>query len=218
MSVPNVAGYAGEICAGDISGVPSLLFRGRFHLYQGLSAWASVATARALAGTSVRALVVLNAAGGLDPDFQVGDIMLMTDRIYMPGFSGVSPFIPPPLGGVRFVSMRGAYCPALRDVMLSAAAEVDVDLKQGVYGLVAGPVYESDAESRMRRFAVSDAVGMSTVHEVLMARSLGLDIAGLSLITNRAIPGETTEPSHEEVLRVSGTAIGSLAVLLEEFA
>jgi purine-nucleoside phosphorylase len=217
MSVPTVAGHPVEVVLATVSGVPCVFILGRLHLYQGLSAWETVATVRSLAGSAVKTLVVLNAAGGLNPSFQVGDLMLITDHINFPGLAGISPFIPPPAGGISFLPMRGAYDAELQDLFISAAAGAGVGLHRGVYAMVAGPNYETDAELAMLWTLGADAVGMSTVHEVLMARWQGLRVAGLSVITNRAIPGETAVPSHDEVLRAGALAIDSLSRLLALF-
>lgn len=218
VSAPSVAGHAGEVVLAAFNGAPCLLFLGRLHFYQGLSAWETVATVRSLAGTSVEALIVINAAGGLNPAFQVGDIMLISDHINLPGMAGNSPLIPPPDDKVSFFPMRGAYDVELRGRLLEAASGIGTELRQGVYVMVAGPNYETDAELALLRALGADAVGMSTVHEVVMARRLGLRVAGLSVITNRAIPGEAAMPSHDEVLRASDQAVDTLAGILAVIA
>ena len=217
VSAVAVAGHAGEVLAGRMSGVDCVFFLGRFHLYQGLSAWDTVAPVRALWQTSVQTLIVLNAAGGLNPDFAVGDIMMIDDHINLPGMAGRSPLIPPPTDTVSFIPMRHAYSPDLRNALTCAAAEASVAVRHGVYVMVAGPTFETDAELAMLRQLGADAVGMSTVPEVVMACAMGLDVAGFSVVTNRAVPGEQSLPSHEEVLRASAGALDRLSRLLAAY-
>jgi purine-nucleoside phosphorylase len=217
VTAATVAGHAGEVLVGRLSDAPCLCFLGRFHLYQGLSLWDTVAPVRALAQTSVKTLIVLNAAGGLNPDYAVGDIMMIDDHINLPGIAGLSPLIPPRTDAVTFVPMRHAYSPEVRNAFARAATRASITVRHGVYVMVAGPSYETDAELAMLRQFGADAVGMSTVPEVVMARAMGLDVAGFSVITNRAVPGEQTVPSHDEVLSASAGAIDRLGRLLGEF-
>ncbi len=217
VAAPPVGGHARELLLGRWAGVPVLLFLGRYHLYQGLSA-AEVATpVAALAGSGVRALVVTNAVGGIDERLQPGDLMLITDHLFLPGLAGQSPLIPPPSQtGIEFVSMRDAYDLELRALARKAAGELGLPLKEGVYAMVAGPSYETTAELRMLRLLGAQAVGMSTAPEVVMARALGLRVLGISVITNRAVPEEATPPSHEEVLEAGKRAAPLLARLIEQ--
>jgi purine-nucleoside phosphorylase len=216
IAAPPVDGHARELLLGYWAGVPVLLFLGRYHLYQGLSAAEVAAPVAALAGSSVRALVVTNAAGGIDERLQPGDLMLITDHLSLPGLAGQSPLIPPLSGaGVEFVSMRDAYDPELRALARQAASELGLPLQEGVYAMVAGPSYETAAELRMLRLLGAQAVGMSTAPEVVMARAVGLRVLGLSVITNRAVPEEAVMPSHEEVLEAGRRAGPLLARLIE---
>ncbi|MDI3341092.1 MAG: purine-nucleoside phosphorylase [Sphaerobacter sp.] len=214
VHVRAVAGHAREVVVGYYAGVPVLAYCGRYHLYQGLTAAEVAAPIRALQGTPVRQVVLTNAAGGLNPDFAVGDLMLLRDHLSLPGFAGQSPLIPPRGPAVDFVSMREAYSPALRAQAHRAAAAAGLTLREGVYVMVAGPSYETAAELRFLRAVGGDAVGMSTVPEVVMARALGLDVLAISTITNRAVADEPAAPTHEEVLRAGQRAAARLAALL----
>lgn len=216
VQVPAVPGHAREVVVGRFAGVPILVYLGRYHLYQGLTAADVAAPIRALQGTPVRRLVLTNAAGGLDPGFQVGDLMLIRDHLNLPGLAGQSPLIPPRGAEVDFIPMRDAYSPELRELAQEAARAVGVSLREGVYAMVAGPSYETAAELRFLRAAGADAVGMSTVPEVVMARAIGLDVLALSTITNRAVADEPATPSHEEVVREGARAAERLAAVLRE--
>ncbi len=216
ISAPAVGGQARELLVGSWAGVPVLVFLGRYHLYQGLPATEVAAPVLALQGSGARVLVVTNAAGGLDPRLQPGDLMLINDHLFLPGLAGQSPLIPPLApSAVEFVSMRDAYDPQLRDLARRAAVELGISLYEGVYAMVAGPSFETAAELRMLRLLGAHAVGMSTAPEVVMARALGLRVLGLSVITNRAVPEEATVPSHEEVLEAGKRAAPLLARLIE---
>ncbi|MCM8748461.1 purine-nucleoside phosphorylase [Thermomicrobiaceae bacterium CFH 74404] len=217
VAAPPVGGHARELLLGSWAGVPVLLFLGRYHLYQGLSA-AEVATpVAALAGSTVRALVVTNAAGGIDERLQPGDLMLIADHLFLPGLAGQSPLIrPSSQAGIEFVPMRDAYDPELRALARQVASELGLPMREGVYAMVAGPSYETSAELRMLRLLGAQAVGMSTAPEVVMARALGIRVLGISVITNRAVPEETKAPSHEEVLEAGRRAGPLLARLIEQ--
>jgi len=214
LRVPGVAGHAREVVVGRFAGVPILVYLGRYHLYQGLTAAEVAAPIRALEGTPVRYLVPTNAAGGLDPAFAVGDLMLIRDHLYLPGLAGQSPLIPPRGAEVDFIPMRDAYAPELRELAHSAARAVGVSFREGVYAMVAGPSYETAAELRFLRAIGADAVGMSTVPEVVMARAIALDVLAISTITNRAVADEPATPSHEEVVREGARAAERLSAVL----
>lgn len=201
ITVPGVAGHAREVVVGQYAGTPVVAFLGRYHLYQGLSAATVAAPIQALADTPVRRLIVTNAAGGVNPDFQVGDLMLITDHLNLPGLAGQTPLVPTGGTEIDFLPMRDAYSPVLRDLAHKAAGAIGLTLREGVYTMVAGPSYETTAELRMIQRLGGDAVGMSTVPEVIMARALGLDVLAISTITNRAVPDEPAVPSHQEVVR-----------------
>lgn len=216
IAAARVSGHAREVWIGVLAGRPLVLLLGRYHLYQGLTPSQVAAPIRALEGTGVRTVVLTNAAGGINLSFQIGDLMLITDHVNLPGLAGQTPLMPPIGGEVEFVPMRDAYAPTLRAAAREAASAAGVMLREGVYAMVAGPSYETAAELRMLRMMGADAVGMSTVPEVLAARAMGMDVLGISTITNRAVPEEDVTPSHEEVLREGARATASLRRLLTE--
>ena len=206
LPVSTVPGHAGRLIAGNLAGAEVLVQAGRVHLYEGRSADEVAACVRLAAATGVETFVVTNAAGGLDPVMEPGDLMLIADHLNLTGTS-------PLLGAPTFVDMAGAYDPGLRATALTAALQIGVALREGVYAGLTGPAYETPAEVAMLRGFGADAVGMSTVSEVLAARALGLRVLGFSLITNVHRPGGTPT-DHAEVLDVGGTAGPRLAELL----
>jgi purine-nucleoside phosphorylase len=196
-----VEGHAGELVAGTMGGTPVLVLSGRAHPYEGYSQREATILLRAVLSLGVETLVVTNAAGGLDPAFDPGDLMLITDHI---NFSGDNPLLGPNLDrfGARFPPMTDAYDPELRRIALESAERAGVPLRQGVYIMLAGPSYETRAEMRMLRTLGADAVGMSTAHEVIVARHAGVRVLGFSLITNKATDDVETGATHEEVIEV----------------
>lgn len=197
---PGVAvhGHAGELLLGRLGGTPVATFSGRFHAYEGhplqLTAF-PVRVAHALGATT---LVVSNAAGGINSGFLAGDLMVIEDHLNL---MLMSPLIGPAAEGeTRFPDMTGAYDPALRDTLHTVANSLGIMLRDGVYAALYGPSYETPAEVRMLRTLGADAVGMSTVPEVIMARSLQMRVAGVSCITNLAAGVQDAPLDHGEVL------------------
>ncbi len=203
----HVVGHAGRFVSGTLSGVPVLVMLGRLHLYEGHPADTIVLPVRAAALLGCRTLVATNAAGGIAPDLRVGQTMLVTDHVNL---MGVSPLTGPNIDelGVRFPPMADAYDPRLRSLAHQAADGAGVDLAEGVYAGVLGPNYETRAEIRYLRAIGADAVGMSTVPEVIAARHAGMDVTALSLIAN--VAGEMTD-SHEHVLAAVEAGAGAMA-------
>ena len=205
---PTVPGHAGRLLAGTLYGVPVLVQQGRVHLYEGVDVHDVTACVDAAAAVGAEAFVVTNAAGGLDPDMQPGDLMLIADHLNLTGTN--------PLIGIRpphFLDLSSAYDVELQELAREAADDVGHELLEGVYAGLVGPAYETPAEVRMLRTLGADAVGMSTVAEVIAARSAGLRVAGFSLITNVHRPGGT-KTDHEEVLEAGLTAGPRLAEVL----
>ena len=201
----SVEGHAGRLVLGTLENTRVVLMQGRFHFYEGYDLQQVTFPVRVMHALGARTLLVTNAAGGLNPDFQAGDLMLITDHINLLGWGGQNPLIGPnePSLGPRFPSMNPAYDPQLLEAAQKAASECNIPLRQGVYIVVAGPNYETRAELRLLRQWGADAVGMSTVPEVLVARHEGMRVAGISAITNMAL-AESDEPvNHEEVLAVA---------------
>lgn len=195
LPVPRVPGHVGALVAGRLAGVPVLVLAGRVHLYEGYSA-AEVAFATRLAAlVGCRTLLASNAAGGINPEFQPGDLMALRDHISL---------LPdnPLRGSATFVDLTDAYDPKLRAEAARVAAARGIPLREGVYLATAGPSYETPAEIAMYRGFGADAVGMSTVPEVIAARAHGLRVAAVSAITNVHRPGGTPV-THQEVLEVT---------------
>jgi purine-nucleoside phosphorylase len=213
--VPSAAveGHAGTLLAGTIGGTPAILLSGRAHPYEGYSHREATLLLRAVLALGPNTVVLTNAAGGLNADFEPGDVMLITDHINL---SGENPLLGPNLDrfGVRFPPMTDAYDPALRAAALDAAGRTGVDLRQGVYLMLSGPSYETRAEMRMLRGLGADAVGMSTVHEAIVARHAGIAVLGLSLITNKATDDVEVGATHDEVIEMGAIGAARLVTLL----
>jgi purine-nucleoside phosphorylase len=205
---PAVPGHQGRIRVLDIGSKSVLIFLGRTHLYEGLGAAVAVHGVRTALAAGVRTVVLTNAAGGTQPEWQqVGDPVLISDHLNLTGHN--------PIVGPNFVDLTDAYSPRLRTL----AQEIDPTLKEGVYAAMAGPSYETPAEIRMLRTLGADLVGMSTVPETIAAREGGAEVLGISLVTNIAA-GLTGRPlDHEEVLaagRAATTRMGELLGKLVE--
>ena len=213
---PSVEGHAGRAVLGTIAGVPVAVLQGRAHLYEGGDPDVIRAPIRALRAAGASTVVLTNAAGSLRPEVGPGSLMAITDHINM---TGVNLLMGPNDSSVgpRFPSLRDAYDPALLDQLRHSAGAVDVPLAEGVYLAVTGPSFETPAEIRAFRTLGADAVGMSTVHETIVARHCGLRVAAVSVITNLA-EGMTDEPlAHEQTLGAAQDGAGDLTRLLLDF-
>jgi purine-nucleoside phosphorylase len=211
--VPKVSGHAGEAIIGKLAGRHALILRGRAHAYESGNAAVMRPVIAALADSGVTTLIVTNAAGSLDSKLRPGRIMLITDHI---NFSGLNPLIGE-AGDHGFVGMTDAYDPALRKIFIKAAKRERIALAQGVYVWFSGPSFETPAEIRMARKWGGDAVGMSTVPEVILARRFGLRVAALSIITNLGAGLEGASPSHDETKREGAKAASDMTRLLQRF-
>jgi len=205
-------GHAGELVVGALSGKDVAIMNGRLHYYEGYDIAAIGFPVRVLGAWGVRTMIITNACGGLNPAFKAGDLMVINDHI---NFMGVNPLRGPNDDrlGPRFVDMVGTYTEELREL----AHKVDGDLREGVYIAVAGPNYETPAELRMMRGFGADAVGMSTVPEVLVARYMGMRILGIATVTDMAtgIPGQIEHVTAESVLEVANRAGMRLGELIK---
>ena len=210
---PTVEGHAGRAVLGRISGVPVAVLQGRAHLYEGGPVEALRAPVRALRQAGVDILVLTNAAGSLRTDVGPGRLMAITDHINL---TGVNVLIGPndDAVGERFPSLRDAYDPELRAQLRAAASELSIPLAEGVYLAVSGPTFETPAEIRAFGSLGADAVGMSTVHETIVARHCGLRVLAVSAITNLA-EGLGEQPiGHAQTLRDGARAAEDLSRLL----
>jgi xanthosine phosphorylase len=213
---PTVAGHAGRAVAGRIGGVPVVALQGRAHLYEGGDVDRIRTPVRALKAAGAEILVLTNAAGSLRADLGPGRLMLIEDHINLSATNVLTGPNDEQLGP-RFPSLRDAYDPQLRTGMRAAAKEIGVELGEGVYLAVGGPSFETPAEIRAFHTLGADAVGMSTVHETIVARHCGLRVVAVSAITNYA-EGMSEEPvSHEQTLRDAARAASDLAPLITRF-
>lgn len=208
-----VEGHAGELVAGVVGGIPVVVLSGRAHPYEGYSQREATLLLRAVIALGPRTLIVTNAAGGLNPEFEPGDVMLISDHLNL---SGDNPLFGPNLDrfGPRFPPMTDAYDPRLRAAATDASERSGVPLRQGTYVMLPGPSYETRAEMRMFRGLGADAVGMSTVHEVIVARHAGVDVLGFSLITNKATDDVEEGATHAEVIEMGRIGAERLVTLL----
>ncbi|MHB8140056.1 MAG: purine-nucleoside phosphorylase [Vulcanimicrobiaceae bacterium] len=208
MPIASLIGHKGEVLVGMLHGKRVAALAGRVHLYQGFSAHQITVTIRLARAAGAKTLILTNASGTLNPGFAPGDLMLITDQLNL---TGANPLIGS-ANADRFVDMLDAYSPHLRD-LASAAADHAAWLRHGVYAGVLGPTYETPAEARYLRTIGADAVGMSTVLEAIAARANGMDLLGISLITNRA--GDETTTTALDVTAVAASAAPRLAALVD---
>jgi purine-nucleoside phosphorylase len=209
---PGVVGHAGELIAGTLGGVPVLAQSGRFHLYEGHPPAVAALPMRVFHAIGVRTVVLTNAAGGIRRTFTPGTLMLISDHINM---MGLNPLIGHVVDGdERFPDMSDPYDTGLRMIARKVAADEKIHLEEGVYAAMLGPSYESKAEIEMLKRIGADAVGMSTVPEVIAARARGMKCVGISTITNLAAGLGGAHLSHAEVLETADRVKGDLAKLV----
>jgi purine-nucleoside phosphorylase len=225
-----VEGHKGEMVLGQLEGKTVAVLQGRLHAYEGYSPQQTTFPVRVLKAIGCETLIVTNAAGGLNPAYLAGDLMLISDHLNLPGMTGHNPLYGPndPALGPRFPDMSGAYDPALRDLARQVAAELGFGLREGVYVMMGGPSYETPAEVHFLRLIGADAVGMSTASEVVVARHSAMRVLGVSMISN-VIPlptpgvaagagqhshGSEGPLGHEEVLANAAKAAPRFVSLL----
>ena len=212
LSATSVAGHRGELVQGRLEGAEVACLSGRLHLYEGHPAERVVLGVRLLAALGCRAVIITNAAGGLRPDLVPGSLLLVRDHINL---TGSNPLVGPTDSALpRFPDMTAAYDPRLREIALAAAAVQGTALAEGVYAGVLGPSYETPAEVRMLAALGADVVGMSTVHEVIALRQLGVRVAALSVVTNLAAGLSDRELDHEDVQAAGRAASARLMALV----
>ncbi|HMG02137.1 MAG TPA: purine-nucleoside phosphorylase [Edaphobacter sp.] len=219
--ISTVAGHSGRLVIGTISGIPVAIMQGRVHAYEGYSMQEVAFPTRVLGALGIKRLIVTNAAGGINTSYGQGAIVALSDHINL---TGANAALGPnePRFGERFFDMTQAYSPALRKLAIDEAATQGWKLEEGVYIAVLGPSYETPAEIRAFRTLGADLVGMSTVHEVIVARHMGIEILGLSVVTNMAA-GVLDQPiNHEEVMetgqRIAGQFTSLLTALIPQLA
>lgn len=214
--VSTVEGHHGELIYGNLGGKKVLAMRGRFHYYEGYPMEQVIFPIRVMKFLGVEKLIVSNASGGVNPNFSVGDIMLITDHINM---MPEHPLRGPndKRFGPRFVDMHEPYDLVMLKELESVANNLNITVQKGVYLALQGPTFETPAEYRMVKLVGADTVGMSTVPEVITAKHLGMKCVGLSVITDLGVEGQVVEVSHEEVQAVAKIAEKTVAKLVIQF-
>lgn len=211
----SVAGHEGAVIVGSLSGREIVALSGRFHMYEGHPAALAAFPVRVFHALGAHDLFVSNAAGGISPKLAVGDLMMISDHLNL---MGTNPLVGEAgEGEVRFPDMTDAYNPGLRWLLRTTAETLGIKLREGVYAGLLGPSYETPSEVKMLRLLGADAVGMSTVPEVIVARALGMRVAGVSCITNAAAGVTGAALSHEEVLETTHQVSASFESLVTEF-
>lgn len=212
--VSTVEGHNGQLIFGTLGGKKVLAMQGRFHYYEGYSMHEVTFPVRVMKKMGISTLFVSNATGGLNPDYQIGDLMIINDHINM--------FPEHPLHGKnidelgpRFPDMSQVYTKELRHKARLIALKNNIDIKEGVYVGVQGPTFETPAEYKMFRILGGDVVGMSTVPEVIVARHMDMKIFGISIVTDSGVPGEIVEISHEEVQEVAMKSEPKMTLILK---
>jgi len=210
-----VEGHDGAVIVGTLGGRHVAALSGRFHMYEGHPASLAAFPVRVFRALGAQELFVSNAAGGISSRLAVGDLMMICDHLNL---MGANPLVGPlQEGEMRFPDMTDAYDPGLRRALRTTAEKLGVTLREGVYAGLLGPSYETPAEVKMLRLLGADAVGMSTVPEVIVARALGMRVAGVSCITNAAAGVTGAALSHAEVLETTARVSGAFELLVTEF-
>ncbi|ENN72187.1 hypothetical protein YQE_11147, partial [Dendroctonus ponderosae] len=217
-----VKGHVGSLVFGHLSGLPTVCMKGRFHYYEGYPLWKCCMPIRVMKLLGVSHLIITNAAGGLNPSYKVGDIMLVKDHINIMGFAGNNPLQGPndERFGPRFPPMNQAYNRDIIQLAKKVGEDMGVEnrIHEGVYTCLGGPNFETVAELNMLKMLGADAVGMSTVHEVITANHCDMEVFAFSLITNECVVQyeANNEPNHEEVIDVGKQREGLLKQLVSE--
>ncbi|KAK9324576.1 nucleoside phosphorylase domain-containing protein [Lipomyces orientalis] len=225
-----VEGHIGKLVFGHFGTVPAVCMVGRIHFYEGNPFDISVFPVRLFSVMGISTLLVTNAAGGLNSEYKVGDLMVLNDHINFPGLAGWHPLKGPndPLFGPRFLALSDAYDLELRRKVFESAKALKLSrrIHEGVYVFVSGPTYETRAESRMLKMLGADAVGMSTVPEIIVARHCGMKVLAISLVTNAVVTAPTPKASdgpanlsagranHEEVIEAARQAGDDMRALV----
>ena len=210
-----IAGHEGAVIVGSLGGREVVALSGRFHMYEGHPAALAAFPVRVFHALGALELFVSNAAGGISPRLAVGDLMMISDHLNL---MGANPLVGEAQEGeIRFPDMTDAYNPGLRWVLRTTAEKLGIPLREGIYAGLLGPSYETPSEVKMLRLLGADAVGMSTVPEVILARALGMRVAGVSCITNAAAGVTGSALSHAEVLETTNRVSASFESLVTEF-
>jgi purine-nucleoside phosphorylase len=213
--VSTVEGHTGQLVIGELEGRTVYVMQGRVHFYEGYDMPLLGVPVRVMKRMGVEVLIITNAAGGINQDFNPGDLMLITDHLNLIGMAGQNPLRGPNLEefGERFPDMSRVYDRDLADIVRKVSAEHKLNVREGVYVCLAGPCYETPADIRFLKAVGVDAVGMSTVPEVIVARHSGIRVLGVSGITNKASLDGNTTTTHEEVIE-GGKILGPKLITL----
>ena len=205
--VSTVEGHVGQLVIGELEGQSVMVMQGRIHYYEGYGMSQITLPVRVMIRLGLEIMFVTNAAGGVNPDFVPGDVMLITDNLNLMGMTGANPLMGPNIEelGPRFPDMSQAYDRELMQIARNVAGQEDIRLQEGVYCGLSGPSFEGPADLRFLRMIGTDAVGMSTVPEVIVARHGGLRVLGFSGISNKANLDGSTVTTHEEVMEAGKT-------------
>lgn len=215
--ISTVPGHKGQLVCGLLEEKPVLIMQGRIHFYEGYSMEEVTFPVRVMQRLGIKTLIITNAAGGVNPSFEAGDIMLITDHLNLIGMAGFSPLRGPNIDelGERFTNMSQAYDRKLCELTRRVAQKLGIPLREGVYVCLAGPSFETPADIRFLYKIGVDAVGMSTVPEVTVARHGNQRVLGLSSITNKASHDGEKAADHKEVLEVGNIIVPKLSALLK---
>lgn len=212
--VSTVEGHSGRLICGKIGGKQVIAMQGRFHYYEGYEMWQVTFPVRVMKSLGIKTLIVSNASGGVNPDFEIGDLMILTDHINL---------IPNPLIGKnfselgpRFPDMSETYDKNLVARAVEIASKKNIKTQRGVYTGVTGPTLETPSEYKYFRIIGSDTVGMSTVPEVIVARHMGIPVFAISIITDLGVPGKIVKVTHEDVQRVAEEAEPKMTYIIKE--
>jgi len=210
--ISTVEGHAGQLILGSLGGTRVLVMAGRFHFYEGYSMEEVTFPIRVMKFLGIKNLIVSNAAGGMNPDFEIGDIMVINDHIHMMP----NPLIGKhnPAFGARFPDMSQTYSPELIQKFKSFASELGIPLQEGCYVGVTGPTLETPKEYQYFRIIGGDAVGMSTTPEAIVAHQMGINILAVSVITDLGVPGRIQKLTHQDVIKAAGDAAPLLTSLI----
>ncbi len=219
--VSSAPSHKGQLCVGKLYGAPVVVMQGRIHLYEGYTPQQVTFPIRVMQALGVDTLLVTNAAGGINQSYQVGDLMLIEDHINLPGMSGLDPMRGPqaPDLGTRFTSLNGSYDAAYLQTIAALAEKEQFAVQRGVYAFLVGPSFETAAEIRFLSGIGADAVGMSTVPEVMVARNAGIRVLAISAITNMAIheSASVAQTTEQDVWENIEIAIPRLTALIAGF-
>lgn len=214
--ISTVPGHVGQLVLGHLEGVPVIVMQGRTHYYEGYDMPRLGLPVRVMQRLGIEVLFVTNAAGAVNPDFEPGDLMMLTDHLNLMGMAGQNPLRGPNLDdlGPRFPDMSRVYDRELHDIARGVAKDAGLHLREGVYCCLGGPSFETPADLRFLKAVGVDAVGMSTVPEAIVARHAGTRVIGVSGISNKANLDGETETTHEEVLEAGKVLVPKLTTLV----